>query len=267
MIISRFFTISWCFLHCLFAWCLPGGSLLQFFWVALRSANSRRLPCFICHVVPWATGKEFCQCPASGRCAETTGRERLGDQDQQTFHEALRGRLPSSAAILQNGCGATCPPHPAWCYWRHLATEAARYASGAGLLPWNRRIRHSFSESLETAGRPLGRCSFSRGAIGSKWFVPQMDALIPKRMTCIKWYQNITILIGGMVTIPSHGWFMTLFYPQLGISQKTSSPNLRALLQLKVARWPRDGRMMQPLPSSWLGTSPTTVPRRKRWCC
>jgi len=23
----------------------------------------------------------------------------------------------------------------------------------------------------------------------------------------------ITIFIGGMVTIPSHGWFMALFYP------------------------------------------------------
>ena len=28
------------------------------------------------------------------------------------------------------------------------------------------------------------------------------------------WHVLIAVFIGGMFTIPSHSWFMTLFYPQ-----------------------------------------------------
>ena len=33
----------------------------------------------------------------------------------------------------------------------------------------------------------------------------------------------ITIFIGGMFTIPSHGWFMTLFYPHYHIKQPSKA--------------------------------------------
>ena len=36
----------------------------------------------------------------------------------------------------------------------------------------------------------------------------------------------ITMFIGGMFTIPSHGWFMALFYPLCGNVSLTNAENL-----------------------------------------